>query len=109
MPRAKGKSGPVRKDTKLQLRLSPAEKELIARAARLRKTTVSGFLLDNARTAAEQVLADRVHFLLPPDQWEAFCKALDAPPGDMPALKRLLSDPSVFDVAARPAARSTKL
>ncbi len=104
MSNPKPKPAPARKDTKVQLRLRPAQKELIARAARLKQTTVSNFLLENACNAAEHLLAARVHFVLPPDRWEAFCEALDAPPRERPALKKLLTEASVFDGAGPPAA-----
>ena len=41
--------------------------------------------------------ADQAHFALPPDRWQAFCEALDAPPRDIPALRKLLTEGSVFD------------
>ena len=96
MRKAQPKPPPARKDTKVQVRLRPDQKELLARAARLRQTTLSHFLLDNACTAAQQVLADQVHFVLPPESWTAFCKALDAPSRELPALKKLLTEESVF-------------
>jgi predicted DNA-binding antitoxin AbrB/MazE fold protein len=40
---------------------------------------------------------DQVHFTLPPDRWRAFCEALDAPPRDIPALRKLLTEESLFD------------
>jgi uncharacterized protein (DUF1778 family) len=97
MRKAKPNPNSARKDTKVQIRLRPAQKDLLARAAALRQTTLSNFLLENACSAAEQVLADRVHFVLPPERWEAFCKALDAPPRERRALKKLLTEASVFD------------
>ena len=41
--------------------------------------------------------ADQAHFTLPPDRWQAFCEALDAPPRDIPALRKLLTEGSLFD------------
>lgn len=41
--------------------------------------------------------ADHAHFVLPPDRWQAFCEALDAPPRDIPALRKLLTEGSLFD------------
>ena len=38
-----------------------------------------------------------VRFVLPADSWQAFCDALDAPPKDIPALRKLLTEPSLFD------------
>jgi uncharacterized protein (DUF1778 family) len=86
------------------LRLRPAEKVVIARAAELRRTTLSQFMLKNAYQAAQQVLADLTHFLLPPERWKAFCAALDAPPRDIPALRQLLTEKSVLDGAGNPSA-----
>lgn len=44
--------------------------------------------------------ADQVQFDLPEDRWQAFCDALDAPPKDIPALRKLLTEPSVFDATS---------
>jgi uncharacterized protein (DUF1778 family) len=93
----KPKPTTTRKETKVQLRLRPAEKAVIARAAELRQTTLSKFLLENAYQAAQQVLADQAHFTLPAGRWEAFCRALDAPPRDLPVLRKLLTGKGVFD------------
>ena len=41
--------------------------------------------------------ADRTAFALAPDDWDAFCTVLDAPARDIPALRRLLTDPGMFD------------
>jgi predicted DNA-binding antitoxin AbrB/MazE fold protein len=38
-----------------------------------------------------------VHFVLPPERWQAFCEALDAPPKVLPQLKKLLTEASIFD------------
>jgi uncharacterized protein (DUF1778 family) len=95
VPRPKPKT--PRKATKVQLRLRPVEKAVIARAAELRQTSLSKFMLENAYQAAQQVLADQVHFSLPAERWKVFCQALDAPPHTIPALRQLFTEPSVFD------------
>jgi len=46
---------------------------------------------------AETAKAMPVHFTLTADRWQAFCDALDAPPKELPALKKLLTAPSRFD------------
>jgi len=86
------------KDTKVQLRLRPAQKELIAQAARIKQTTLSNFMVERAYSAAQEVLADQVHFALSPERWDAFCAALDEPPKEIPALRKLLRKPGIFDV-----------
>jgi uncharacterized protein (DUF1778 family) len=35
--------------------------------------------------------------VLPAEQWRAFNAALDAPAKEIPALRRLLTEPSVFE------------
>jgi uncharacterized protein (DUF1778 family) len=88
---------PALKQTRMQLRLRPEQKHVIAQAARLRQTTLSNFMLQHAYNAAQEVLADQVHFILPPERWREFCRALDAPPRVIPALKSLFSEPSPWD------------
>ena len=93
------------KATKVQLRLRPDQKAVLARAAQLRQTSLSQFMLEHAYEAAQQVLAEQVDLVLPPAEWQAFCKALDAPPRPIPALQKLLTEPSVFDGHGQTAAQ----
>jgi predicted DNA-binding antitoxin AbrB/MazE fold protein len=41
--------------------------------------------------------AKQILFVLPPDRWQAFCDALDAPVREFPALRKLLTEASVLD------------
>ena len=93
----KTKSKPSVKASKVQLRLRPDQKAVLARAAQLRQTSLSNFMLEHAFEAAQQVLAEQVDIVMPPAEWEAFCKALDAPPRSIPSIKKLLTEASVFD------------
>ncbi|BDC47968.1 hypothetical protein F183_A02840 [Bryobacterales bacterium F-183] len=77
--------------------MRPLQKDVIARAAELKQTTVTNFMVEQAFQAAQQILADQTHFYLSPEKWEEFCAALDAPPKKKPRLKKLLTQPSVFD------------
>jgi len=77
----------------------PLQKEVIARAANLKQTTITNFMVEQAFSAAQQILADQVHFYLSPEKWDEFCAALDAPPKDLPALRKLLTEPGIFDGA----------
>ena len=85
MGKAKSKVPSSLKATKVQLRLRPAQKAVLARAAELRQTSLSNFMLEHACEAAQQVLAEQVDIVMPPAEWHAFCKALDAPPRPIPA------------------------
>ncbi|MGK7872842.1 MAG: DUF1778 domain-containing protein [Xenococcaceae cyanobacterium] len=85
------------KDKRLQLRLSTHQKDVLSRAAKLKQTTISNFILEASYEAAQKVLVEQSLFSLSDEEWEAFCDALDAPPKDIPALRKLLTEPSVFD------------
>src|SRR5438309_10948055 len=97
MGKTKAKPANALKATKVQLRLRPSQKAVLVRAAQLRQTSLSNFMLEHAFEAAQQVLAEQVDIVMPPAEWEAFCKALDAPPRSIPALNKLLTEASVFD------------
>ena len=89
----------------VQLRLRADQKAVLARAAQLRQTSLSNFMLEHACAAAKQVVAEQVDIVMSAAEWTAFCKALDAPPRAMPALKKLLTEASVFDGQRKTAAR----
>lgn len=87
----------TRRTDRIDLRIDPRVKEALQAAATLRHKTVSEFILENAITAAEEVLAERRHFGLDAEQWEAFQAALDAPPRPLPRLERLMRESGFFD------------
>ncbi|MEH3117217.1 MAG: DUF1778 domain-containing protein [Methylorubrum populi] len=86
---------------KLDLRITPEAKHTLVAAAQAQRRSLSEFVLESALGRAEEALADRRVFQLPPDRWGAFAAALDAPPRDLPRLRKLLSEPSVFSDDAR--------
>jgi predicted DNA-binding antitoxin AbrB/MazE fold protein len=53
-----------------------------------------------ADTAA---LMDQAHFVLSAERWDAFCALLDRPPKEIPALRKLLTQPGVLDGDRQPA------
>ncbi len=77
------------KATVVQLRFRSEEKAFLTRAARIRRTTVSNFLLEHGLKAAQQILADQVDFTLSAKGWKAFCEALAASPRRIPGLDDL--------------------
>jgi uncharacterized protein (DUF1778 family) len=82
---------------KLDLRLTPEAKRTLNIAASAAGRSVSEFVLESALARAEETLADRRHFGLDVERWEAFLAALDAPPREMPKLERLMREPSIFE------------
>ncbi len=93
---------PSTRTTKLDLRLSPQAKQTLNAAARASHRSVSQFVLESALARAEETLLERRRFVLDADQWRAFMAALDAPPRDIPRLRRLFQEPSAFEPAADP-------
>jgi uncharacterized protein (DUF1778 family) len=81
---------------KLDLRLTAEAKRILATAAAAERRSLSDFVLESALRRAEETLADRHSFPLNPEKWAAFMEALDAPTRDLPHLKRLLREPSIF-------------
>lgn len=86
----------ITRTEKLDLRLTAEAKLTLTAAARAQRRSLSEFVLESALNRAEEALADRRVFQLPPEKWEAFVSALDAPPRDMPRLRGLLNESSVF-------------
>lgn len=89
---------PDAKETRISVRIKPSQKALIARAAQLRQTTLTEFVVEHALHAASQLVAEEKHFELTPEQFQRFCRALDAPPArSLKAMQRLLNEPTVLD------------
>ena len=81
-----------KRDT-LNLRIKPALRGLIDRAAELSGKNLTDFVLDAARVAAEDALLDRTVFTISPKAYAEFLKRLDAPPGPNERLRRSLQTP----------------
>ena len=54
-------SNPGAKENRVSMRITPAQKALIVRAARLQGVTLTEFILENALHAASQLLAEERH------------------------------------------------
>lgn len=85
------------RDTRLNLRTSARQQQLIRSAAAATDKSVTDFVLESATANAERVLADRRWFVLSDEAWTEFEVLLDAPVGRTPRLAALLSTPTVFD------------
>jgi len=96
MPKARS-SKEAPKTVFLNIRINERQKDMIGRAATLRKCSLSEFVIENAYDAATQILTDKAQFVLSPQAWDAFCEALDAPPKAIPALKELFNKPDFFN------------
>jgi uncharacterized protein (DUF1778 family) len=88
----KASSGP-RRDT-LNVRIKPADRDLIDRAAIATGKSRTDFLLEAGRRAAEDALLDRTLIQAGPDAVQAFVDRLDAPPRANAKLRRTLTAPA---------------
>ena len=77
-------------------RLSADDRRLLEKAAALRSTTLTRFVLESSREVAERALAEQTGFLLTPEQFSAFFRALDEPPREIPALRELFERPDPY-------------
>ncbi len=83
--------------TRLNIRVSEHEKDVLTRAAGALNTNVSSFVVQRAYAEAQRVLAEQSQFRLSDKEWREFNRVLDAPPKDIPALRKLLTQRGVFD------------
>lgn len=81
------------KEARLNLRIKPADGELIRLAAKTIGQSVTEFLNTSAVNRAHEILADQRHFVLDEDTWDAFVAILDRPPRVDPRLVELFSRP----------------
>ncbi|GMA36011.1 DUF1778 domain-containing protein [Demequina litorisediminis] len=86
----------ISRDTQIQVRVSSADKEFIRRAAEASGQDLSTFVLQHAKEAAEEVLAERWTFTLSDEDYAEFMASLDAPAQKIPGLDALLERPSPF-------------
>jgi uncharacterized protein (DUF1778 family) len=86
------------RESRLNVRIKPAQKAVIAQAARLRHTSITDFVVEHAFQAASQLIAEETQLVMSPGQYRQFCRALDSPPAkNLKAMQKLLSEPSVLD------------
>lgn len=85
------------RDERLNIRVTRERKALIAKAAEIEHKNISDFVLENAVSAAEAIVADNANLRLSDKQWRKFIEALDAPPRNISSLRKLLTGPSIFD------------
>jgi uncharacterized protein (DUF1778 family) len=67
------------KEQRLQIRVNPADKALLERAAAAAHLNVSAFVVQAAASKAEEILAERSSIRLSPDAAVAFSEALERP------------------------------
>lgn len=83
--------GLAMRNTAINLRALPEQRDLIDQAASLLGKTRSDFMLESSCERAQTVLLDQVHFRLDAEKFNQFVALLDAPLERNSGLERLLS------------------
>lgn len=81
----------------LNLRIDPAERDLIDLAAKLQGKNRTDFILEAARTAAETALLERTIFWATPETYAEFVALLDAPPAPNERLRKTMQTIAPWD------------
>ncbi|MCU1796357.1 DUF1778 domain-containing protein [Pectobacterium polaris] len=81
----------------LNLRIKPAERDLIDRAAKVRGKNRTDFILEDARAAAEEVLIDQRIIMADPDAYQEFLARLDQVPSPNAALRKTMQTPAPWE------------
>ena len=84
------------KTSRIELRATEADRDLLDRAAMALGTDRSSFLLAQGRLAAQRVLSDREQFVLDADGQQEWERINSRPARNLPGLARLLQRPSPF-------------
>jgi uncharacterized protein (DUF1778 family) len=87
----------VVKDSRIAVRLSSDQDELIRRAAEVEGTSITEFTVDAAVSRARDVLVDRRLFMLDDAAWTEFLAVLDRPIAYKPRLEKLFASESIFE------------
>lgn len=74
----------------LNVRIKPAERNLIDRAARIQGKNRTAFVLDAARAAAEAAVLDRAVIAADAEAYAAFVARLDRPPQPNARLRKTM-------------------
>ena len=82
--------------TRLDLRIDPRKKSIISRAAAILGVNITQFILERVFPDAERIVAEDNRTRLPKEEWERFYAKLDEAPKDLPELRRLMQEPSIF-------------
>ncbi|WP_413740300.1 DUF1778 domain-containing protein [Sodalis sp. RH14] len=81
----------------LNLRIRPAERDLIDRAAKAKGKNRTDFVLEAAHAAAEEALIERRIIMADPDAYQEFLARLDQSPAPNAALRKTMQTPAPWE------------
>ena len=82
--------------TRIDLRVDAHKKSVISRAAAMLGVNITQFIIERVFPEAERIVAEENRTRLPKVEWEKFYAKLDEAPKDLPELRRLMQEPSIF-------------
>jgi uncharacterized protein (DUF1778 family) len=82
--------------TRIDLPVDPHKKSIITRAAAMLVVNITQFIIERVFPEAERIVAEGNGARLSKDEWERFYAKLDETPKDLPELRRLMEEPSIF-------------
>ena len=95
---AKSRTTTVARESRLSIRVDPARKAVIAKAAERQGDTISEFVLEHAYQMAVELLADDAPISLTKKQVSHIFEVLDRPPQEsVAAIRKLLGERSILD------------
>lgn len=83
----------------LNIRIRPEDRILIDRAARLRGKNRTNFILEAARSAAEEALYEQALITVDPEAFAKFLARLDMPPHPGERLRKTMQTPAPWEKA----------
>lgn len=86
----------VKPATRIDLRIDARKKSIIHRAATLLGMNITQFVMERVLPDAERIVAEDSKTKLSKQEWKRFCQRLDEPARDLPELRRLMREPSIF-------------
>ncbi len=87
----------LKPEDRLSIRASASQKMTLRRAAEARHMNVSQFVLQVSLQAATRILEEESRIVVSAEEYDWLCKLMDEPPRDLPELRALLSQKSVWD------------
>jgi uncharacterized protein (DUF1778 family) len=89
----------AKQSDRVNLRVARTLKSHLLKAAKASGRSLTDFVLAAAVASAEDVLAARTTFVLSRKDWQKFNSLLDSAPREIPRLKRLFKEKSIFEKA----------
>jgi uncharacterized protein (DUF1778 family) len=89
--------GSAKDEEQITIGVTPDQQGTLAEAARIQNRNFSQFVLSKSLDAAEEVIADQRLIRVSKEEYDWLLSKLEEPPRDLPEVKKLMAEPSVFE------------